>query len=232
MLSLVLVFSAVACTPKPSTDTREAPSKSVASAATSRSPKKASSSPLTDPFAKAELGKPAPAFTLTDESGKSVSLASYKGKIVVLEWFNPDCPFVKAAHTKGSLVRAAATAEGKGVVWLAINSSAPGKQGHGAERNAASKKKWALGHPILLDPSGVVGKAYGAKRTPHIFIINDKGALVYEGAVDNSPDGEGESPSDGKLVSYVDKALADLAAKRAVATPRTDAYGCTVKYAK
>lgn len=182
------------------------------------------------PVARAEIGKPAPDFALKDLDGKDVSLASFKGKTVVVEWFNPGCPFVKNAHTKGSLKDAAERHAKSGVVWLAVNSGAAGKQGHGAEANRAGAKTFGMSHPILLDETGAVGKAYGATNTPHLFVVDAKGTLVYRGAVDNSPDGEGESAENGKLVSYVDAALADVAAGRAVATPETKAYGCGVKY--
>jgi peroxiredoxin len=178
----------------------------------------------------AEVGKPAPDFTLKDLDGKDVRLSSFKGKTVVLEWFNPNCPFVKASHTKGSLKDTAARQTKAGVVWLAVNSSAAGKEGNGLDANRAGATKWAMTHPILLDESGTVGKMYGATNTPHLMVIDDKGTLVYRGAVDNSPDGEGESPTGGKLVSYVDTALADVAANRPVATAETKAYGCGVKY--
>jgi peroxiredoxin len=182
------------------------------------------------PGSHAEVGKPAPDFTLRDLEDKEVSLASFKGKTVVLEWFNPGCPFVKNAHTKGSLKDAADRHTKAGVVWLAVNSGASGKQGHGVEVNRAAAKTFAMSHPILLDESGAVGKAYGAANTPHLFVVDPKGTLVYRGAVDNSPDGEGASPENGKLVSYVDAALADVAAGRPVGTPETKAYGCSVKY--
>lgn len=227
---LLAALCLTGCTRTPSTDTGAASSRAVAPG-TGTIEVKSAAPVLDDAGAKAELGKPAPAFTLPDESGKPVSLASYKGKRIVLEWFNPDCPFVKASHTKGSLVKAAAEHQAKGVVWLAINSGAPGKQGHGAQRNAESKKQWSLAHPILIDESGAVGKAYGAQRTPHMFVIDENGILVYAGAIDNSPDGEGESPSGDKLVSYVDAALADLGSNRPVVTPKTEPYGCSVKYA-
>jgi peroxiredoxin len=179
-----------------------------------------------------ELGAPAPAFTLKDLDGKPVSLSDFKSKIVVLEWFNPECPFVRASHTKGSLVDAAKRLAGKDVIWLAVNSAAPGKQGAGADKTRAAAKAFGLAHPILLDESGQVGHAYGATNTPHLFVIDKSGALVYRGAIDNSPDGEGASPAGGKLVNYVQAALQDLAAGRKVATPETKAYGCSVKYAK
>ncbi len=181
---------------------------------------------------KADVGKPAPDFTLKDLDGKEVKLSSFKGKVVVLEWFNPGCPFVKNAHSKGSLKDAAKRHTQAGVVWLAINSAAGGKQGHGADTNREAAKTWAMDHPILLDESGTVGHTYGATNTPHMMVIDENGVLVYRGAIDNSPDGEGESPTGGKLVSYVDAALADIKAKKPVATAETKAYGCSVKYAK
>ena len=148
----------------------------------------------------------------------------------MLEWFNPECPFVRAAHTKGSLVSSAERQQAKGVVWVAINSGAPGKQGHGLEKNRAGRESFAMKHPVLLDESGQVGRQYGAEHTPHMYVIDAKGTLVYKGAIDNSPDGEGESPSGGKLINHVDAALADLAAGRPIATAETEAYGCSVKY--
>ncbi|WP_394844072.1 thioredoxin family protein [Pendulispora brunnea] len=178
----------------------------------------------------AEVGKPAPDFTLRDLDGKSVSLHDYRGKTVVLEWFNPECPFVRNAHTKASLKTFPAEQISKGVVWLAINSNAPGKQGNGVPANAEGKKRYAMQYPILLDESGETGKRYGATNTPHMFVIDPQGVLAYQGAIDNSPDGEGESPTGGKLVNYVQAALGDLTAGRTVSTKNTKAYGCSVKY--
>jgi peroxiredoxin len=180
--------------------------------------------------ATAEVGKPAPDFTLNDLDGKPVHLADYRGKIVVLEWFNPGCPFVNLAHTKGSLKGLAEEKVKEGVVWLAINSAAAGKQGHELADNKDAKQRFGLSHPILLDDSGQVGHAYGAERTPHLYVIDTSGTLVYRGAIDNSPDAEGESPTDGKLVNYVVQALEDLKAGRPVQTSTTKAYGCGVKY--
>jgi peroxiredoxin len=178
----------------------------------------------------ATVGKPAPDFKLKDLAGKEVSLASYKGKVVVLEWFNPGCPFVKKSHGQGSLVDTAKRHAKKGVVWLAINSGAPGKQGADVAMNTEAAKSWSIEHPILRDESGTVGKAYGATNTPHMFVIDKKGVLVYAGAIDNSPDGEGKSPEGGKLINYVEAALEDVAAGKAVRTSTTKAYGCSVKY--
>ena len=151
---------------------------------------------------------------------------------MVLEWFNPGCPFVRASHTKGSLVDAARRAQAEGVVWLAINSGAPGQQGHGAEASRKGAEAFGLEHPVLLDEDGRVGHAYGAAKTPHLFVIDQTGTLVYGGAVDNSPDGEGESPEGGTLVRYVDQALTEVLAKKPVSVPSTKPYGCSVKYGK
>jgi peroxiredoxin len=178
----------------------------------------------------AAVGKPAPDFKLKDTAGNDVSLSQHKGKIVVLEWFNPECPFVKRSHTKGSLKGLAPAMMDKGVVWLAINSGAPGKQGAGAEKSKAGAEALGVKNPILLDESGDVGKLYGATNTPHLFVVDPEGVLVYAGAIDNSPDAEGESPEGGKLVNYVAEAVAAISEKRPVATPKTTAYGCSVKY--
>ncbi|HYP89609.1 MAG TPA: thioredoxin family protein [Polyangiaceae bacterium] len=182
------------------------------------------------PLESARIGALAPDFELPDLDGKSVKLSSFRGTTVVLEWFNPSCPFVKASHTKGSLVDTAARQVKKGVVWLAVNSGAPGKQGTGVAANRAGQAAFKLAHPILLDETGRVGHAYGAANTPHLFVIDARGVLVYRGAIDNSPDAEGESPTGGKLINYVDATLADLEAGRPVAVAETEAYGCSVKY--
>lgn len=179
----------------------------------------------------ARVGQPAPDFTLQDLDGDTFRLSDFKGKTVVLEWFNPGCPYVRLSHTKASLRGAADRAREDGVVWLAINSGAEGLQGAGREANREAKARFGMSYPILLDESGDVGRRYGAKHTPHMFVINEGGVLVYAGAIDNSPDGEGESPSSGKLVRYVDEALEDLAHGRPLRTTETEAYGCAVKYA-
>ncbi len=176
------------------------------------------------------VGTAAPDFTLKTLDGKDVKLSSFKGKTVVLEWFNPECPYVKAAHTKGSLVDTAKRAQAKGVVWLAINSGAAGKQGAGLEVNRKGVATFKLENPVLLDETGAVGRSYGATNTPNLFVIDGKGTLVYRGAIDNSPDGEGKSPEGGALVNYVDQALEDVSAGKAVRVPETKPYGCSVKY--
>lgn len=173
----------------------------------------------------APVGQPAPDFTLTDLDGKEHKLSDYRGKTVVLEWFNPDCPFVVYAHGKqGPLASQPARVTATGVVWLAINSGAPGKQGHGVERNRKAKAEYGMGYPVLLDEDGAVGHAYDAKTTPHMFVVDPAGTLVYAGGLDDAPMGN------GKATNHVDAALADLAASRPVANPRAKAYGCSVKY--
>lgn len=186
--------------------------------------------PVGDSAETASVGQAAPEFSLPDLSGKVHKLSDYRGKPVVLEWFNPECPFVRASHTKGSLLSAASELEKKGFIYLAINSGAPGKQGHGNKVNSSGKESLGITHPILLDESGAIGKAYGATNTPHIFVIDQKGALVYAGAVDNSPDGEGKSPEGGTLVNYLTQATEELLAGKPISTPTTKAYGCGVKY--
>jgi peroxiredoxin len=142
--------------------------------------------------AEAKVGEPAPAFTLSNLEGEEVSLADFAGKVVVLEWFNPDCPFVKYAHGEGPLATLAKEQSEAGVVWLAINSGAPGKQGADAERNEQAKAEWKIEHPILIDADGKVGHSYGAKTTPHMFIVDAEGKLVYAGSLDNAPLGRVE----------------------------------------
>lgn len=174
-----------------------------------------------------EVGSKAPAFTLPDLDGAKVSLADHAGKVVVLEWYNPDCPFVKAAHTDGPLKDMAKRYADKGVVWLAINSGAPGKQGHGAERNRASRTEYGMDHPILLDEDGKVGRQYGATATPHMYVIDTKGTLVYRGALDNRP--LGRDP-EGPFAAYTQDAIEAALAGRPAPTQTTDAWGCSVKY--
>jgi peroxiredoxin len=189
-----------------------------------------SSALVATPALAVEPGAPAPDFTLKDTEGKSVHLADYKGKYVVLEWFNPGCPFVKAAHTKGSLVTFAKTEQKKGVVWLAINSGAAGKQGNGADATRTAVKTFNMSNPVLLDESGTVGHAYGATNTPDMFVIGKDQKVLYAGAIDNSPDGEGQSPQSGKLVNYVDQALTQAMTGHTVDVSSTKPYGCSVKY--
>lgn len=175
----------------------------------------------------AELGKAAPDFVLTDTDGKAVKLSEHKGKIVVLEWFNPDCPFVKKHHSNNkSMAEAYGKVKGDDVVWLAINSGAPGKQGAGLERNQTARKEYGIPYPVLLDQAGVVGQAYGAKNTPHMFIVDQTGKLAYVGAIDDNP-----SPDVLGQLNYVVDAVTRLKKGEALATSQTKPYGCSVKYA-
>ena len=170
------------------------------------------------------VGAQAPDFTLSDTEGKAVKLSDQKGKTVVLEWFNPGCPYVKASHTKGSLVGTAKRITDKGVVWLAINSGAPGKEGSGLDRNRDARKAFGLDHPVLLDEAGTVGKAYGATNTPHCFVIGKDGKLAYQGAIDNGKFGKNGDKN------YVKQAVEQLLKGETVTEPETKAYGCSVKY--
>jgi peroxiredoxin len=181
-------------------------------------------------LARAAIGSPAPDFTLSDLNGHPVTLSAFKGTTVVLEWFNPGCPFVRKAHTVGSLKDTPAKALSQGVVWIAVNSAAPGKQGSDPDMNRRIAAEFAMTYPILLDDSGRVGHAYGATNTPNMYVIDLKGTLVYRGAIDNSPDGEGQSPTSGTLVNYVDDAIDALKAHQPLKVPETKAYGCGVKY--
>jgi peroxiredoxin len=235
-LSFAIVF-ALACDKQPPPTAAE-PAKPVAEAETpAAEPEeaKAEETPAGEPEApapaqeKAVVGQAAPDFTLTDLDGKSHTLSSYKGKTVVLEWFNPKCPFVNFAHTKGPLEDQAAKETKRGVVWLAINSGAPGKQGAGIDTNKDGVKEYGMKHPVLLDESGEVGRKYGAEKTPHIYLVDDTGTLRYRGAIDNAPFGEVEG--DAKYTNYLSAALDELRSKKAISTPETPAYGCTVKYA-
>jgi peroxiredoxin len=181
------------------------------------------------PTVEAEIGKPAPDFTLTDVDGKEHKLSQYKGKTVVLEWTNHRCPYVVHHQAKAHTMQTtAARYKDKDVVWLAIDSS------HYAEKQKDSIKKFAVDNgitvPILVDASGTVGKMYGARTTPHMFVINAEGVLVYTGAIDDNPD-----PFSGKRTAtqnYVAQAVDACLAGRKVKTASTKPYGCSVKYAR
>jgi len=174
---------------------------------------------------KSESDKKAPEFTLNSFDGKQVKLSDYSGKIVVLEWFNFECPYVMGHYgERKTMVELANKYKDKNVVWLAVNSTSHITV-EGNKQFAAQQK---LPYPILDDRAGVVGHAYGAQTTPHIFIIDHRGNIVYNGAIDNAPLGK---TADGEAyVNYVDKALAELTAGKAVTTANTKPYGCTVKY--
>lgn len=178
----------------------------------------------------AKVGEPAPAFTAVDSNGKQVSLSQYKGKFVVLEWHNKDCPFVKKHYDSGNLPRLQKEWTAKQVIWLSIISSAPGKQGHvdGAGANQDVKEHNAAPTATLLDPKGEVGKLYGAKTTPHMFIVSPQGQLIYNGAIDDKASADAADIATSK--NYVSQALTEALAGKAVSQATTPPYGCSVKY--
>jgi peroxiredoxin len=182
-------------------------------------------------FAEVQVGAAAPDFTLPDTKGKTLSLADYKGKYVVLEWYNPDCPFVKKHYNSKNMQQLQKEATAKGVVWLAINSSAPGEQGnYPAEKfNQIAAQQSAAWTALLMDPDGKVGKLYGAKTTPHMYVIDPQGNLVYNGAVDNK---RSTNVADVKTsTNYVKVALEEAMAGKPINPATTQPYGCSVKYA-
>jgi peroxiredoxin len=170
------------------------------------------------------VGAPAPDFTLPDQSGASVSLKAQAGKVVVLEWVNPDCPFVKRHAAAGTMRELATRYAARGVVWLGVNSTSYMSAEDSAKYRAAS----SLPYPILVDQAGTVGKLYGARTTPHLFVIDATGKVAYQGAIDDDPRGDkGEG-----AVNHVAQALDELLAGRPATVPETAPYGCSVKYAK
>ncbi len=178
----------------------------------------------------AVIGAKAPDFTATDSNGKTQSLASYKGKIVVLEWLNRQCPFVRKHYSSGNMQTLQKTYTGKGVIWFSVISSAPGKQGYCTpeEANAFVRENGAAPSAVLLDPQGTVGRLYGAKTTPHMFIINADGILVYDGAIDDKPSTDTADVTGAK--NYVRSALDEILAGRPVTVATSQPYGCSVKY--
>lgn len=236
-LALVIAAATLACSgqPPPAADPPPKPSAAAQSQPDTPAAGGEVETPAPDPggspaAAMAALGQPAPDFELRDLDGKMHKLSDYRGKAVVLEWFNPECPFVNHAHTEGSLATMAAHEQKSGIVWLAINSGGEGKQGHGVDKNRAGVEKFKMGHPVLLDSDGTIGHTYEAKKTPHMYLVDPQGILLYRGAIDNAPFGEVDG--DGDKVNFVAAALADVRANRPVETADTPPYGCSVKYAK
>ncbi len=180
--------------------------------------------------ASAVVGQPAPAFSLTDTSGKAVSLADFKGKTVVLEWVNPGCPYVRKHYDSANMQATQKGATDQGVVWLAVNSTAPS---HGDYKPPAAMAAWMGGQKAsatatLMDGDGTVGRAYGARTTPHMYVIDAKGTLAYAGGIDDKPS---SNPADVKTAkNYVNAALGDVLAGKPVQQPVTRPYGCSVKY--
>ncbi len=179
----------------------------------------------------AAVGKNAPNFTLQGGDGKEHSLADYKGKFVVLEWTNPDCPFVHKFYDSGAMQKLQKEETDKGVVWLRINSSAKGKEGFQspADVTAYVKENNVAATETLLDPSGKVGHEYGARTTPHMFVINPKGELIYAGGIDNKPSADAEDIASAQ--NYVQTALDEAMAGKPVTVATAKPYGCSVKYA-
>lgn len=177
-----------------------------------------------------EMGKPAPDFSVQDISGHAQSLGAYKGKVIVLEWNNPGCPFVHKHYDTGNMQKLQAYAKGKGVVWLTVNSGAAGMEGNETSAEAAAQVKAVGGHETayILDPHGTLGHLYGAKATPHMFVIGKDQALVYAGAIDNKPTTDHADVKDAD--NYVRDAIDATLAGKAVAVSSTRAYGCSVKY--
>lgn len=172
----------------------------------------------------AAVGDRAPAFTLSDTAGNQISLSDYSGKVVVLEWLNPDCPFVQRHYKAGTMKNLATKYGAQGVVWLTVNST----KYMDAAANAKFRAANDLSYPILVDQSGEVGHLYGAMTTPHMYVINGGGDLVYIGAIDDDPRGN----KDGPASNYVSAALDEVLANKVVSTAETKPYGCSVKYAK
>ena len=178
----------------------------------------------------AEIGEPAPGFTLKCSNGNDVSLSDFEGKFVVLEWVNHGCPFVRKFYRPGEMQRLQKKYTEKDVVWLTMNSSAPGEQGHMTPEQANQSIKDLEAHPtaILLDHDGVVGKMYDARVTPHMYVIDPEGILIYNGAIDSNSSARSADIEDAE--NYVVSALTAAMNGEEVATPRTRAYGCGIKY--
>jgi peroxiredoxin len=177
-----------------------------------------------------EIGKPAPDFTATDSNGKTVKLSDQHGKIVVLEWTNHDCPFVKKHYGSGNMQALQKEASQQGIVWWSVISSAPGKQGHVTpqEANELTSSRKAAPSAVLLDPEGSVGRLYSARTTPHMYIIDTQGRLVYRGAIDDKPS---TNPADVATANnYVRTALQAVQQGQSVEPAVTQPYGCSVKY--
>ena len=177
-----------------------------------------------------KIGYPAPAFSAVDTAGKTWSLAELEGKKVILEWTNDQCPYVIKHYASGNMQALQKEATSAGYIWLSVISSAPGKQGHvsAAEADALTTSRGAAPTAVVLDSQGVLGRAYEAKTTPHLFIIDEAGTLVYRGGMDDKPTTD---PVDiAGANNYVRMAMAELAAGKLIANPVTRPYGCSVKF--
>jgi peroxiredoxin len=181
--------------------------------------------------AKPEIGKPAPDFTGVDSKGRQVALSSLRGKTVVLEWTNHDCPYVRKHYGAGNMQKLQAEATGEGVVWLSVISSEKGADGYvsGAEADKLTASRKASPSHVLLDEKGVIGRKYEARTTPHMFVINAEGSLVYMGGIDDRA--TTDKADIGRATNYVREALDALRKGEAVKTPVSRPYGCSIKYA-
>ncbi|HUK43180.1 MAG TPA: thioredoxin family protein [Candidatus Bathyarchaeia archaeon] len=178
----------------------------------------------------AKVGEAAPDFTATDSNGNVHKLSEYRGKFVVLEWTNRGCPYTQKHYNSGNMQRLQKEWTAKGVIWLTVASSAPGKQGYvtAAEENAYLKQVNAAPTAVLLDPTGALGHLYDAKTTPHIFIINPQGTLIYNGAIDDRPTTDVSDINGAK--NYVTAALNEATSGKPVSVATSRPYGCSVKY--
>lgn len=178
----------------------------------------------------ARIGERAPDFTATDSHGQTHKLSQYAGKYVVLEWHNRGCPYTQKHYNSGNMQRLQKEWTSKGVIWLTVISSAPGKQGYvtADEENAYLKEINAAPTAVLLDPTGTLGRAYDAKTTPHMYIINPQGVLIYNGAIDDRPTSDVSDVTGAK--NYVSLALGEALSGKGVSEPTTRPYGCSVKY--
>ena len=179
-----------------------------------------------------EVGSPAPDFNAQDTNGRTHALSQYKGKFVVLEWHNRECPYTRKHYESGNMERLQREWTSKGVAWFTVISSAPGQQGYmtAEQENAYVSQIKASPTAVLLDPTGQVGHLYSAKTTPHMFIINPEGVMIYDGAIDDKP-----TPNAADIATsrnYVSQALEEAMAGKPVSTPVSRPYGCSVKYAR
>lgn len=176
-------------------------------------------------------GATAPAFSVADAAGRTRTLSEFAGRTVILEWTNHGCPYVRKHYDSGNMQALQREAIASGAVWLQVISSAPGEQGHLDAAGARARVQTDNAAPTatLLDPTGAMGRAFGARTTPHMYILNGRGQVVYQGAIDDRPSARPSSLEGA--TNYVRAALADLAAGRPVATAETTPYGCSVKYA-
>lgn len=177
-----------------------------------------------------QIGRQAPDFSATDSKGQALRLSQYRGKVVVLEWTNADCPYTRKHYSSGNMQGIQALAQQNGVIWLTVISSAPGKQGYvnGPAADALTQSRGALPTAVLLDPSGTLGRLYDAKTTPHMFVIDKSGALQYMGGIDSIA--TADIGDIARAEPYLKEAMLEVAQGKPVAHPVTKPYGCSIKY--